>query len=339
MFDAVTIGSATRDAFFKADFKIIKRPDFASGRAYLLPIGEKLKISKVFFTIGGNAVNASVTFTCQGLKTVCAAQVGRDVSGEEIKRRLKKEGVNVSFLKTDSKSPTAYSVILLQNGERTILNYTGANDNFSLTPTDLNKLASRWWYVSLAGRSIKIFPQLIQMVARKKIALAFNPTGYHLRYQKSEILNNLRKISFLVLNEEEAAELTGVSFKRPAEAFKKLDKLMPGILAVTRGQKGAVISDGKFIYEAGIFPEKKLIDRTGAGDTFGSGFTAGLIKRKLGFVQINKIKPEDVVYALRLASANAASVVEKVGATEGIITARDFQKPRWKHLKIKITKL
>lgn len=327
MFDAVTIGSATRDAFFKADFKIIKRPDFASGRGYLLPVGEKVEISDVFFTIGGNAVNAAVAFSRQGLKTACAARIGNDVSGEEIKRRLKSEGV-ADFLKTDLETPTAYSVLLSEKGERTILAYHGAADNFSLKDLPLGKLLSRWWYISLTGRSTAMFKKLVQFAGAKKIALAFNPTGYHLKHQKTEILNNLNKISFLVLNQEEAAFLTGLSFKKPKEVFKKLDKLTPGILAVTAGRQGAVVSDGKFIYEAGIFPEKKLVDRTGAGDAFGSGFVAGLIK-----------KPKDVVYALRLASANAASVVEKTGATEGVIKAGDFQKARWKNLKIKITRI
>lgn len=338
MFDAITIGSATRDAFFKARFRIINRSDFASGRGYLLPVGEKVEISDVFFTIGGNAVNAAVTFSRQGLKTACAAKIGSDVSGEEIKRRLKREGID-DFLKIDSKLPTAYSVILSEKGERTILAYHGAADNFFLKDLSLNKLLSRWWYISLTGRSTAMFKKLVQFAGAKKIALAFNPTGYHLRHHRKEILKNLNKTAFLVLNEEEAAFLTGFSFKKPKEVFKKLDRLTPGILAVTTGYKGAIVSDGRFIYETGVFPEKKLVDRTGAGDAFGSGFAAGLIKRKVFWSEAKKIKPVDIVYALRLAAANAASVVENLGATEGIIKVRDFQKPRWQNLKIKITRI
>lgn len=339
MFDAVTIGSATRDVFLETNFQIIKRSNFPSGRGYLLPLGEKLKVDKVFFTIGGNAVNASVTFSRQNLKTACAAGIGNDVGGEEIKRHLKKEGVKVDFLKINNKLPTAYSVILLQNGERTILNYSGANNGFILTQKELNQLISQWWYISLSGDSIKIFPKLVQTAIRKKISLALNPAFQHLKMNRGDILTALPQISFLVLNEEEAACLAGISFRQPIEVFKKLDRWMPNILAITRGQKGAIISDGQFIYEIGIFSEKKLIDRTGAGDAFGSGFVAGLIQNQISNVKNQKPKPAIIEYALRLAAANATSVVEKLGATEGIITINDFHQSRWQNLKIKITSL
>ena len=131
MFDVVTIGSATRDAFFEGDFPLVKWPKTESGKAYLFPFGEKLEAKKVFFTIGGNAANASVTFTRQGFKTACIAKTGNDVSGEEIRRRLKKEGIETKFIVYDPETPTSYSVLLLEKGpstslrtgERTILNY------------------------------------------------------------------------------------------------------------------------------------------------------------------------------------------------------------------------
>ena len=50
---------------------------------------------------------------------------------------------------------------------------------------------------------------------------------------------------------------------------------MPGIVAVTSGPDGATVSDGNYIYHAGTFRETKLVDRTGVGDAFGSGFVAG----------------------------------------------------------------
>ncbi len=133
--------------------------------------------------------------------------------------------------------------------------------------------------------------------------------------------------------------LTGVSFNEREGVFKKLDKFMPGILAVTDGDKGALVSDGRFIYRVGVFKEKFVLDRTGAGDAFGSGFVAGLIQQGFSQKNIKQIKPENVVYALRLASANATAVVEKIGANSGILTKKDFEKnPRWQKLKVIIQK-
>ena len=95
-YDVVAIGSATRDAFFKGDFKIIRYAAAPSGRALVFPFGEKLEVKKAYFTIGGNGANTSVTFARQGFRTGIASSVGNDVSGEEIRRRLRRESINTA---------------------------------------------------------------------------------------------------------------------------------------------------------------------------------------------------------------------------------------------------
>jgi len=341
MFDVVTIGSTTRDAFFEGDFPLVKWPGAESGKAYILPFGEKLEVEKVFFTIGGNAANASATFARQGFRTACVAKTGSDVSGEEIRRRLKKEGVETKFIAYDQQIQTSYSVLLLEKGERTILNYRGAGAGLRIQDVSLKNLPACWWYMSLAGESHAMLKPLLEFADKNGIAVAFNPTGYHIKHKRSEILSSLGKLSFLVLNEEEAALLTGISFKNEKAVFEKLDRLMPGILAVTDGKNGVTVSDGHFIYKAGTFKEKTLADRTGAGDAFGSGFVAGLMRRQManGKWQMASLKPDDITYAIRLATANATSVVEKVGATEGTLTKRNFADSRWSRLNISVKKI
>ena len=68
-------------------------------------------------------------------------------------------------------------------------------------------------------------------------------------------------------------------------------------------------SDGKTIVEAGIYAEVNVVDRTGAGDAFGSGFLSQWI--------LGKSLRNSVVFA----SANSTSVVTKVGAKAGILKA------------------
>ena len=333
-FDVVTIGSTTRDAFFKTNFKVVRYPKTPTGKAYLIPLGEKIGVEEVYFTLGGNAANASVTFARQGYKTAVFTKVGNDVAGGEVRRRLKKEGIETKFIAA-SGLPTAYSVLLLQNGERTILSYHGAIDEFSLKNVDWKKLKARWWYVSLPGESYKLLSKLLAAAKRQKVSVALNPSFKHLSEGRRELIRSLKDISFLVVNEGEAAELTGISFKKEAAVFKKLDALTPGIVAVTSGPKGVTVSDGRFIYKAGTFKEKKLVDRTGAGDAFGSGFVAGLLRKNETCKVKGVCNTKNIEYAIRLASANAAAAVEKLGATEGLLTKRDFDvSPRFKSMKI-----
>ncbi len=339
MFDVITIGSATRDAFFKVNFDTVRWPKTPSKKAYALPVGEKLEVKSTLFTIGGNSANVSVTFARQGWRTACVAKVGCDVSGEEIRRRLVREGVDARYMSCTTKAPTAYSVLLAQGGERTILGYHGASDLFSIDDVELPRLMARWWYVSLAGESHTMFPALVRYAKKNNISLAFNPSGHHLRHKREEIIRLLKDMSFLVLNDEEAAILTGIPWKKEKEIFKKLDEWVPGILAVTSGRGGVTVSDGERVYKAGIFREKKLVDRTGAGDAFGAGFVAGLLKSEKLKMKNEKFSEKDICYAIRLASANATANVEEFGATEGTLTARGFKDPRWKHLDIDVKKL
>lgn len=340
MWDVITIGSITRDNFLELDYEIIPWKKTRLEKAIVLPLGEKLGVKKVYSTLGGNSANASVTFAKQGFKTACFGKIGNDLAGKEIISQLESDGVKTLFA-VSKENKTAFSTLLLKDGERTILGYHGASDTMELSDIPWKELKSKWWYLSLAGNSDKLLVPFLEFAKKNKIKVAFNPSGHHIQNRKEEILSSLKNIDFLVLNESEAAELVGIPFGKEKEVFKKLDDLMPGIVAVTDGENGVTVSDGKNIYKAGIFKEKEVIDRTGAGDAFGSGFVVGLMRggQRLK-VKGQGFSPEDIEYAIRLASANATSVIEKIGATEGVLNKKDFSSDaRWKNLKISVKKI
>lgn len=348
MFDIIAIGSATRDNFLELDYKIIKWPKTPLKKAIVFPLGEKLEVNKVFGTIGGNAVNASVTFSRQGFKTGCFGKIGDDLAGRELIEKLVKDNIVPNFA-ISKDEPTAYSVLLLKNGERTILGYHGASNTLNKNDIGWESLKSNWWYLSLAGQSIDLFKPLMEFARQNSIKVAFNPSGYHIKNRRKEIMDCLKDLAFLVLNQGEAAELVKIPFYKEKEVFKKLDVLMPGIVAVTNGPKGVTVSDGGHIYKAGIFSSKggsalggkeKVIDRTGAGDAFGSGFVAGIMRKNNLNSAAREIGEENIKYAIRLATANATATVEQTGATEGILTKEEFESSaRFKNLTIKIQSL
>ncbi|MEK7462917.1 MAG: carbohydrate kinase family protein [Patescibacteria group bacterium] len=337
MKDIITIVSITKDNFLEMDCEIIDWPKTPLKKAIVLPFGEKLEVKNILSTLGGNSANASATFSRLGFKTACFGKIGSDSAGQEIKNWLKEEKV-VSIFAVAKNKKTAQSTLLLNNGERTILGYHGASNEWVKTDIPWDKLKAKWWYLSLAGSSSDFFVPLVKFAKENGIRVAFNPSGYQIKHKRQEILDNLKNIDFLVVNEGEAADLVGIPFSKEKEVFKKLDDLMPGIVAVTDGPNGVVVSDGKSIYKAGIFKEKIVADRTGAGDAFGSGFTAGLMLADLRNGS-NKYNSEAIKYAIRLASANATSVVEKIGATAGIISKKGFKNSRFTNLDIIIKKI
>lgn len=312
MYDIVVIGSATRDAFFKSkEFRIREQPESKTGKEMCLELGAKLAIPEVIFTTGGGGTNIATTLARQGFKTACISRVGDDVSGGEVKKELKQEGID-DFLQIDFIRKTAYSLILVtEEGERTILEFRGANDY--LTEKEINwenlKLSENsWLYLdSLAGNK-EILSQAIKWAKDNNLKIAFNPGKAEISFGR-ELQQYLNEIDIFIVNEDEAAIVAGIKYetKKEEEIFAELDKAVKGIVVMSKGPRGVIVSDSKNRYSAGI-PDSPVIDRTGAGDAFGSGFVSG-------YIQSNG----NISFAIQLGTANATSVVQYFGAKKGIL--------------------
>ncbi len=351
MFDIITIGTATRDVFLTGKlFKVIKDPahlkkiGILTGEAECFALGSKIEIEKPIFTTGGGAANAAVTFSRQGLKTASLIKLGKDQEAESILKELKKEKVSV-FPVFDKNLGTGYSAILLSpSGERTILVYRGASHNLKADEIPFEKISakggsafggkSRWAYISPGNIPFSALLKIYSHLEKQNTLIAINPSKYLIEMGIKKLKPILSKSKVVILNREEASYLTKINYRNEKEIFQSLDRAVLGIAVMTDGPKGVIISDGRKIYQAGTFKNKKVVDRTGAGDSFGSGFVSGLI-RKSEKCDKNKCAPANIAYAIRLGSANATSNLEKIGAADGLLTKNDFEKnPRWRTLKI-----
>ena len=346
MFDVISIGTAVRDAFVvlkdvkDENVQVIKDRRFKTGKAVAFSHGSKISIPSIVFTTGGGATNAATTFGRQGFNAACFCVVGADVSGETIMRELRTERVRFLFKRDPDKGhKTGYSIILLSpSGERTILTYRGASEDLRPAMIPWEKMASRWLYLApLGGAAPEVFADIMRKARLKKMTVAVNPSAKTLKRGLAWFSRAMKGAAVLILNEEEAAYLTGMPYGADKKIFRKLDRAVGGIVVMTKGPKGVVVSDGTRIYAAGVFKEKAVVDRTGAGDAFGSGFVAGLIRRQKGKAfRLENVTPADIHYAIRLGSANGTSVVEHIGAKEGILSARQMREQRWQSLKISI---
>jgi ribokinase len=332
MFDIITFGSATRDQFIiSKNLQMIKSDDFINGKGMCVPLGGKIYIDDIIFASGGGGTNVAATFALQGLKTACVGKVGDDPGGNAIIDELKKLGVNTAMLLNDAKQKTAYSIILsVPHGERTILVYEGAchelNKNDIFWP-ELKK--TEWFYISgLAGKSAELFEPLINFAFENKIKIAVNPGQAQLSINIDRLEPLLNKINVFILNKEEAAKLTCLPYDNEKEIFRRLDAWINGIAVMTKGPEGVKVSDGRNIYLAGI-PESEILDRTGSGDAFGSGFVSGLIEKSNN----RPPTPEAIEYAIQLGTANATSTVQQFGAKNGLLKKGEWGK--WKRVEVK----
>jgi sugar/nucleoside kinase (ribokinase family) len=315
----MTVGAATQDVFISGKALMARRDVRTRDYVEQFPLGAKLDLDGVIFDTGGGATNAAVTFARQGFKANFVGKIGHDPAGSEVLRVLRREGVGTDQVAYDTKTKTGYAVIMqASNGERTILAYRGASHNLAAKDFAIRNFKPDWFYISSLAGNLDLLGKLLKHANTHGIQVAFNPGGGELANPK-KLRTLLPLVNVLVANAEEMALLYPAD--SPAAVLRRAAAVCPYVV-LTDGAKGSLATDGVKVYASGQYQKVKVVDRTGAGDAFGSGFVAGLA---------GGLAMED---ALTLASANSTSVVQHVGAKPGILKTR-----RLKRMKIKVTKL
>ena len=323
MLDIITFGSATWDVFLRPkNYQVVRDKGFVAGKGVCFDLGSKVDVEKVELSSGGGGTNTAATFAKQGFKVAYCGRVGDDISGQEIIRELKELGVETQFVLKTKLKPTNHSVILsLPKEDRTILVHRGASEILCERNIPWTKLEAKWFYLApLSGKLCEITEDLVNFASKKGIKIAFNPGNSQLSLPKDVLKKVLQKVNVLILNQEEASLLTKLPYTQEAKIFKKIDELSPGIAIMTKGSQGIVVSDGKYLWKAKS-SKVKVVDGTGAGDSFGSGFVSGFIRSK---------KMEEII---QLGIANANSCLGQWGAKKGLLGKGD------KFPKIKIEKV
>ncbi len=351
MVRVLTIGTGTRDIFLKSGlFKILRDPKhleqigFPTGEAQCFAMGGKVEIDDLVATVGGDAANAAVTFARQGFKTETLIKIGGDQNGRDVYNHLIKERVKLIF-RPDGRFKMDSSVILLSaDGERTILVFRDVSKSWQKKDIPLNKLDQEIVYVAPGRIPFPVLETALAKLKKNGAFIAMNPSKHYLELGPAKLKNIFKYLDLIVANREEGSYLTGVKYEDEAGIFRKFDDLFGGLVVMTDGPKGVLVSNGEKIYRAGIFKEKKIVDRTGAGDAFGSGFVAGLHHVSSSMYHVSKGVREftdtDIMRAIRLGSANATSVVEVIGAQPGILTKKQFEdESRWKNLSVTVKKI
>ena len=311
-YDIITIGSAVRDVFVVSkEFKLFPSEKFITGVGECVALGTKIDLDEMVMATGGGATNAAVTFGHLGFKTAAIARVGQDYSGAEIIGELRNCHVDSSLIRVISDEPTAYSTLLTEpkGGERTALVYRGASATFTGKDIPWSKMKTDWLYLTSLAGNMTLAKKLITKLG-KTTKICCNPGGGELKQGWKSFAPLLKHIFLLNLNKEEADQL--FAGKDPA-------KLIPSslCLVITDGPRGATaLLDGTRWHINGS--NVKVISRTGAGDAFGSGMVAALMKGMA------------IDDALRLGLLNSQSVIRHYGAKRGILTkwpgTKEFKK-------------
>lgn len=274
---------------------------------YNIHLGDKIYVNQVDFMTGGGASNASVTFARGGQKSYFMGLIGCDTPGSACLATFAEEGVDTKYVSYSKRYHTDYSTLLLApSGERSILTHRGCGAHVKPSHFDLDRVSEpiNWIYMTSMVGHFEIYRQIVRQARRRRIKIAFNPGGVELDHP-DELRKLLPNIEILSVNKEEAQKI--VSGETMPELLKGLRELCP-VVIITDGVNGAVLADRTEAIWAGLYhPEHVSVDRTGAGDSFCSGFT---LQYALG---------EGLRRSVHYATANSASVVVRIGSKPGIL--------------------
>lgn len=281
-FDIIVIGSASVDVFVKTEARIIQIQGVSHGRAtdeclLAYPLGSKLLIEQLEFHPGGGGANACVTFARLGFATAFIGMIGADHYGQLLLNWLSDN--HIAFL-GEQKGQTGYSLILAsQANDRTILSFKGCNNELEWTEALLERLQTRWVYgASMLERSFNTQERLFILAKELGARTAYNPNPYICCRGLHYLRTMLRHTDVLILNREEAGLLVGDG--EPPQLAARLLQQGPGIVAVTDGARGVTVCAGPAwggeAWSIGPAANLHIVDTTGAGDAFGSGFIAAL---------------------------------------------------------------
>jgi ribokinase len=336
MYDIVTLGSATVDVFVKT-----RKPQIVKHQQHedvCYAIGEKVLVDDLHVDTGGGGTNTAVAFSRLGLKTGWVGKLGRDLNAKTVLDEMRRENVDVLVSRGDgsadrgrrasadtvSRRMTGYSVILTGlEHDRTILAYKGVNDQLSANDVPWKKLNTKWLYLSaMLGKSFDSLVKAAQFAKKNNIKYAFNASMYLAKQGVKALKPIIEGCDVLVLNREEAQALLGTQ-EKCRDMLPELQKYAK-ITVITDGPKPAHAYNGIDHYEI-TPPDIKVVETTGAGDAFASGFVAGLMVKK------------DIAAALQWAMAESCAVIQHIGAKQKLLKRKEIE--RAKPAKLTVTRL
>ncbi|MFC1633029.1 carbohydrate kinase family protein [Patescibacteria group bacterium] len=315
--DCIAIGDTTLDVFLKVN-------DSGDGsetchidkdnKLLCFGLGDKIPVEKLTYVPAvGNAANHAFGVKRLGLSTAIYSYLGNDVAGQQSLEVFKEEGINTDYMQT-VEGATNYSTVINNNGERTILVYH-EHRNYDLPEIPPARFA---YFSSLAAGHEELHKDIPEYVKKYDVKLGFNPGSFQLREGVDVLRPILGATHVLFVNRDEAQTLVGKSDDIKT-LTTHLHELGPEIVAITDGKNGSYASDGGRVYFLDIF-EAPLVERTGAGDSYASGFIGALAHG------------HDIKEAMRWGTVNSASVIQYIGAREGLLKKEDIESTLAKHM-------
>jgi fructokinase len=278
--------------------KLIEKAEFET-------LKDTIKIEKI--EAGGSVANTIAGISYLGGNSSFIGKVNSDEFGRVYKKSLEKIKVNFYYSEKSENLSTGASIIFITpDSERTMCTYLGISSQLSKEDINEDKIKDHELiflegYLWDKGKSEEMFKHVINIAKKNntKIAMSLSDTFCVTRHRNDFFKLLVNDLNILIGNENEINELVQKdNLLASINELKKINK----IVVITRGENGSLVILNNEITKCESLKVKKVLDLTGAGDLFASGF----LKEYLDKSNINK--------CLQTGSELAAKIIEKIGA-------------------------
>lgn len=266
------------------------------------PFGKTDKI------IGGSATFITLAASYFTKKINLVAVVGDDFRKEDI-RMMEEHGINTQGLQ-------------VKEGQKSFFwsgRYHNDMNSRDTLVTELNVLADfdpvvpeeyqNCEYLMLGNLTPSVQKTVIERLRKRPKLIMMDTMNFWMNVALSELVEVLKLVDVLSVNDEEARQLSGEYSLR--KAAKKILTMGPKVLIIKKGEHGAYLFRDNLVFFAPALPLEEVFDPTGAGDTFAGGFIGYLAStRDISFENMKR----GIIYG----SAMASFCVEKFG-TERLV--------------------
>ncbi len=314
-YDVICIGDAKLDTFLTIEDADGKFRYDETTNEICFKHGEKIPVEHTNISVGGNAANVTIGLARLGIKATIAAEIGDDEFSLKIINAFAKEHIDRGFLRQTHGTPSSFSVAITYKNDRTIFSEHLKREHDFL----YDSAHTKWIYLTSLGEEwITPYQKAVDYALSKNAQIAFNPGTIQLTEKSPVIENILRNTDLFFINKEEAKRIiygyeNEYNSDDIQEILSNVKKLGPKTVVVTDGENGSYALDNENNYFHQDRVECKVVELTGAGDAYATGFLAA---------RIHGVATQE---AMLWGSQNAASVISLTGAEEGLLRKQELE--------------
>jgi len=278
--------------------KLIEKSEFEN-------LKNTIKIEKI--EAGGSVANTMAGIAYLKGDPSFIGKINTDEFGKIYKKSLEKINVNFRYSEKKESLPTGASIIFITpDSERTMCTYLGISSQ--LSKNDINEDDIKDYeviflegYLWDKGMSEEMFKYVINLAKKNniKIAMSLSDIFCVTRHRKDFLNLLINDLNILIGNENEINEL--MQKKNLLESINEIKKINK-LIIITRSANGSLAVSNNEITNCESVKVEKVMDLTGAGDLFASGFFKEYLNKS------------NIKQCLKTGSELAAKIIQKIGA-------------------------